>query len=106
MISTFFIGLFAVKLANVNVKNILKHGLEIAFALYIFIAIRYYWVNDYPEYLAMFEDYNNENLELLDKQAICNQYLQSILFVCPSSIENIPYFLRKTQLLTLPFLAS
>jgi len=42
----------------------------------------------------------------LDEQAICNQYLQSNLFVCPSSIENSPNSLGEAQLLGVPCIAS
>lgn len=73
MITTFFIGLFAVLLAYLNGKGLLKHGLEMSFVLLtVFLAIRYDWGNDYPGYLAMFKDYNNMNLGLFDLSSLRN----------------------------------
>jgi len=43
---------------------------------------------------------------MLDECAICDQYLQSNLFICPSSIENSPNSLGEAQLLGVPCLAS
>lgn len=43
---------------------------------------------------------------VLDGLAICDQYLQSNLFICPSSIENSPNSLGEAQLLGVPCLAS
>ena len=42
----------------------------------------------------------------LDEKAICDRYLRSNLFVCPSSIENSPNSLGEAQLLGLPYLAA
>ena len=43
---------------------------------------------------------------MLDECAICDQYLQSNLFICPSSIENSPNSLGEAQLLGVPCLAA
>lgn len=42
----------------------------------------------------------------LNEREICNQYLQSNLFICPSSIENSPNSLGEAQLMGVPCLAS
>lgn len=43
---------------------------------------------------------------LLDEQAMCERYLKSNLFICPSAIENSPNSLGEAQLLAMPYLAS
>jgi len=43
---------------------------------------------------------------LLNEEQICERYLKSNLFVCPSSIENSPNSLGEAQLLGVPCLAS
>lgn len=42
----------------------------------------------------------------LNEQQMCERYLKSNLFVCPSSIENSPNSLGEAQLLAMPYLAS
>ncbi|MFI3240727.1 MAG: glycosyltransferase [Bacteroidales bacterium] len=42
----------------------------------------------------------------LNEQQICERYLGSNLFICPSSIENSPNSLGEAQLLGMPFLSS
>lgn len=43
---------------------------------------------------------------LLDEQQMCERYLKSNVFVCPSSIENSPNSLGEAQLLGMPYVAS
>ena len=42
----------------------------------------------------------------LDEKAICEQYLKSNVFVCPSSIENSSNSVCEAQILGVPYLAS
>lgn len=42
----------------------------------------------------------------LDEKKMCERYLKSNLFVCPSAIENSPNSLGEAQLLRMPHLAS
>lgn len=42
----------------------------------------------------------------LNEQQMCERYLRSNLFVCPSSIENSPNSIGEAQLLAMPYLAS
>ena len=42
----------------------------------------------------------------LSEEQMCNQYLQSNVFVCPSSIENSPNSLGEAQLLGMPCIAA
>lgn len=42
----------------------------------------------------------------LDEKKMCERYLKSNLFVCPSSIENSPNSLGEAQLLAMPYLTS
>lgn len=42
----------------------------------------------------------------LDEKQMCQQYLNSNLFICPSSIENSPNSLGEAQLLGMPYLTS
>ena len=42
----------------------------------------------------------------LDEKKMCERYLNSNLFVCPSAIENSPNSLGEAQLLRMPHLAS
>ena len=42
----------------------------------------------------------------LEEQQICKQYLNSNIFICPSSIENSPNSLGEAQLLGVPCIAS
>lgn len=67
MIATLIIGLFAVLLAYLNGRGILKNGLEMAFlVLTVFLAIRYDWGNDYMPYLQMFNNINRYDIGLFD----------------------------------------
>ena len=43
---------------------------------------------------------------LLDSEGMCREYLNSNLFICPSSIENSPNSLGEAQILGVPCLAS
>lgn len=43
---------------------------------------------------------------ILDEQAMCERYLRSNVFVCPSSIENSPNSLGEAMLLGVPCVAS
>lgn len=43
---------------------------------------------------------------LLDSDGMCREYLNSNLFICPSSIENSPNSLGEAQILGVPCLAS
>ena len=43
---------------------------------------------------------------VLNEQEICNQYLKSNVFICPSAIENSPNSLGEAQLLGVPCIAS
>lgn len=45
-------------------------------------------------------------LGLLNEQQICEQYLKSNVFICPSSVENSPNSLGEAQLLGVPCIAS
>lgn len=45
-------------------------------------------------------------LGFLNEQQICERYLESNLFICPSSIENSPNSLAEAQLLGVPCVAS
>lgn len=42
----------------------------------------------------------------LDENAMCERYLKSNVFVCPSAIENSPNSLGEAQLLGMPYVAS
>lgn len=42
----------------------------------------------------------------LDEEGMCERYLKSNLFICPSSIENSPNSLAEAQLLGMPCIAS
>ena len=42
----------------------------------------------------------------LDEKEMCNRYLKSHLFICPSSIENSPNSVGESQLLGVPCIAS
>lgn len=42
----------------------------------------------------------------LDEKTMCEYYLRSNVFVCPSSIENSPNSLGEAQLLRMPYVAS
>lgn len=42
----------------------------------------------------------------LDEKSMCEYYLRSNVFVCPSSIENSPNSLGEAQLLRMPYVAS
>lgn len=71
----------------------------------------FYHITGYAKYLKSL--INNNNLEdkivftgLLDENAMCERYLKSNVFVCPSSIENSPNSLGEAQLLGMPYVAS
>ena len=43
---------------------------------------------------------------ILDEQEMCDRYLKSSVFVCPSSVENSPNSLGEAMLLGVPCVAS
>lgn len=47
-----------------------------------------------------------EFIGLLNEEQMCERYLKSNVFVCPSSIENSPNSLGEAQLLGMPYVAS
>ena len=65
MVAYFTIAFIAVFLALIPRNK--KFGLNCAFlVITTFLAIRYMWGNDYPAYLAMFQDFNTANFDLFD----------------------------------------
>lgn len=67
--------------------------------------------SSYGKYIAsLIKRYNLKNkivfLGELNEQQICDRYLKSHVFVCPSSIENSPNSLGEAMLLGVPSIAS
>lgn len=73
--------------------------------------IRRLLMNEYGRHInSLVEKYNLHDkvifTGLLNEQQICQRYLKSNVFVCPSSIENSPNSLGEAQLLGVPSIAS
>lgn len=75
------------------------------------ISVPFYRKTGYGKYLEKL--ISNLHLEekviftgMLDEKQMCEQYLKSNVFVCPSSIENSPNSLGEAQLLGMPYVAS
>lgn len=75
------------------------------------INLPWYRMTGYGKYIKKMIKKNHleQNIQFtgpLDEFAMCDQYLKSNLFICPSSIENSPNSLSEAQILGVPCLAS
>ena len=68
-------------------------------------------ISSYGKYIK--ENINKNNLQnnvvftgILDEKQMCERYLKSHVFVCPSSIENSPNSLGEAMILSVPCVAS
>lgn len=57
MVTVILLGIFAMFFACLEDTGTYKHGLKISFGLiFLFLALRYYYGNDYPAYLNLFRE--------------------------------------------------
>lgn len=75
------------------------------------IDVSYFRMSGYAKYLKdIIKENHLEGKVLftgsLNEQQMCERYLKSNVFVCPSSIENSPNSLGEAQLLGMPYIAS
>lgn len=75
------------------------------------MAMPWYRITGYAKYIrTLVEELGlHDKIEftgLLDEEQMCERYLRSNVFVCPSSIENSPNSLGEAQLLGMPYVAS
>lgn len=78
--------------ASNNLKDRLK---QTSYAKYITRLIKELKIEEHVHFTGM-----------LDEQQMCNRYLKSNVFVCPSSIENSPNSLGEAMILGVPCIAS